>query len=116
MKDQVPNIANHSLHFSSLGWLCDATGHLASVSLGSMLVTLLGRVTEGTLQNKEPMKNVCSRKQTAKQAPLLHPSIPKCNSNFFFCTRGQFITRNFCPLNWPVFTYLSVGIQMKDRE
>lgn len=79
-------------------------------------MTLLGKVTEGTLQNKGPMKMYVVPIQAAKQALLLHLSIPTCNSNFFFCTRDQFITRNFCPLNWPMFIYLSVGIQMKDRE
>lgn len=70
-----------------------------------MHVAFLGRVTEGPLpQNKGTMTSAV-------------PFIPTCNYNFFFsCTMDQCIPRSFCPLNWQMFTYLSLGIQMKDRE
>lgn len=68
------------------------------------------------MQNKGPMRSVVPM-QAARQAPLLHLSIiHTCNCTFFFfnCTRDCSISRSFCPLNWQMFTYLSLGIQMKD--
>lgn len=70
----------------------------------------LGRVTEGYFAEQG------THEKAAQAAPAASPS-PHVTAtfSFFVCTKDHFITRSFCPLNWQMFTYLSLGIQMKGR-